>query len=154
MKKIIIVIVCAGMSVGLLVGGVNTRTSGRSISTASQSPSTGITCTVTPCSMDNIITNRIFSFSLNGVEGNHKYTALQSELNFLKAELSKMEKGTQEYNEKISEIHYIFGKISVLLGELSSLIDTQTLSDISQSNTNTIQTDDEYNYIFYMAEKE
>lgn len=158
MKKIIIVIVCAGMSVGLLVGGVgNTRSSSfNKAAMLAQNPSTAVACNIAPCTLDEIITNRGFSFSLNGVEANHELTSLQGELYSLKAELSAIETGTKEYYEKISEIHRILGKISVMLGEINSQIDTeiQTLSEISQSNINRIQADQEVREVLYEAETE
>lgn len=156
MKKIMVIIVCAGVSVGLLIGGVgNTGRSGLNKAVATQTSKTATTCTITPCSLDEIITNRILSVSLNGVEANHKLITLQSELSALMAELPKMEKGTKEYSETISRIHYIFGKVSVLLGEMNSQVDieTQILFEVSEDNADRLQAD-YVQEILYEAETE
>lgn len=158
MKKIIVVIVCAGMSVGLFIGGAgNTKTNSlNKAAMLAQSPNTAKVCTIEPCALDGIIINRVLSASLNGVAANHELASLYGELCSLKTELSNIEKGTKGYNEKISEIHSILGKISVLLGEINSVIDTemQMLYEISQSNTNRIQADLEVREILYEAETE
>ena len=156
MKKILLIMVCTGMTIGLLVtgaGNVGKHDIKKAAAMANQG--TAMTCTISACSMDEFIAGRNISLSLSGVEG-YKASSLQTELNDLKAELSELEAGTKEYNERIADIHHALGKISVLLGELNSTIDvqTETMQKMSDENTNTIPTDYEFTGILYIADTE
>jgi len=153
MKKIFIIIVCAGMTIGLLmVGGVGkTGSNGFNKAAAMPNPSTAITCAASLCSLDEVITNRVFSLSLNGYE-NYKFPALQEKMNSLKVELSELEVGTKEYNEKIAEIHHTLGLISVILGEINSCIGIETEKLLEMSIDK--QTDYEFVDILYIADTE
>jgi len=143
MKKILIIVVCAGMSIGLLIGGVSSiESSGFDKATAAQNPGAALACTITPCSLDEVIQTRVFSPSLNGYES-HKIAQLQAEINDLKAEFTE---------EAIARIYHALGKISVLLGGLNSTIDikTETLQKMSLDK----QTDYEFTGILYIADTE
>jgi len=143
MKKIIIVIITAGMSVGLLIGGVGNIGNVFSKASTTHSPNAATTCTIEPCSMRDIMLNRICSPSLCG-QGSAKVKTLQAELNDL------------DIQNDLSEIQCLLGKLSILLGEQNSSIDadTQTIAEISQNNANTIQQDYEFQNILYIADTE
>jgi hypothetical protein len=137
-KKLIVVIVCAGMSFGLLLGGTSIgKNNTDRVMAAHYPPDNAITCSIEPCSLDDIIFDKVFSSSANGLCDNKEYTELKSELENLKAELATLEKDSQQYNDIIDKIHITWGRISVVLGELNSRIDieTESLFEISQHRT-------------------
>jgi len=143
MKKILIIIVCTGMSIGLLVTGAgNIGKVDFKKAAAMPNPSTAVTCTLEPCNFDEVMMGRAVSISLSGREG-HKLAKLQAELNDLKAELNE---------EVIAKIHHTLGKISVILGELNSTIDieTETLQKMSLDK----QIEYEFTGILYIADTE
>jgi len=136
MSKILIVIICAGASIGLLVGGLSNTQGGGSFgkTMAEQRPPSAesITCAAMPVSLDDIC-NKFF-VSINGLNENHKCIALQKEIKHLQSQLATTETGTIEHNEITEQLNKAWGKLSVLLGELGSQIDvyTKTLFEISQ----------------------
>lgn len=125
-KKLVVIMICAGMSVGLAVGFFGTGTAnstGKVV--AAQSPSSEeVTCTA-PCSMDDLLLDISYSPELNGLNENHEYSKRKAELKDLKAELSKLEKGTEAYQEKLEQIHKAWGRLSIVIGELNSRIDIE-----------------------------
>lgn len=133
-KKLVVMMICAGMSVGLAVGFFGTETAknvGKVMAAHSTSPET-VTCAA-PCSVADLLLDASLSIELKGLNENHEYSKLRSELNDLKAELIKFEKGTEEYQEGLYKIHKVWGRLSIIIGELNSTIDieTENLREIS-----------------------
>lgn len=59
---------------------------------------------------------------VNGFYGSEEYIALKTELNELVAELAGLDRKSAEYKAVMDEINVVWGKISVLAGEVNSQI--------------------------------
>lgn len=148
-KKIIVVMMCAGMSVGLAVGifaigGSNSDNNSSASSLTQRAASTGSATQAKELGapedfdFENFRIHREFSCPRHGFPESEVLTALKTELDVLIEELKVMEKGTEEYENKIAEIKEVFAKISIAMGELLPDIDVETENayNFSEENKN------------------
>lgn len=125
MKKIVVAMICAGMTVGLAIGiGVEANRNTRTVSAAIY-PDVDRISSFEPCSIENFLWQKEFSKNTCWID-NSELNALTKELEELKYELRQLEKNSAEYNEVVAKIYTLWGQVSILLGELNSRIDIKT----------------------------
>lgn len=154
MKKIVTVIICAGVSLGLSLG-LNVEATNNKPVTAAAHPNVVSTCTIAPCLLEDIINEARFSTDACGID-NSELIAVKAELKELKSELRKLRKDSIEYEEVISRIHALWGRISVLMGEINSKITPEMygMEQVSTESGAATFTDYEiYDLMYYPVEE-
>lgn len=127
MKKIVVIMICTGMSLGLLIGGARLTNSNNAAKVlAVQIPGEEALTCAAPVSLDELLIENLFSCSRIGLCENEEVAKIKTDIEQLKTELVKLEKDSDEYNTKLGEIHKLWGRLSVVLGELNSRIDIDT----------------------------